>query len=232
MREREKRTAARMRRPISVQYTVQGVFGWRVGRLSDFGWDGARLLGSELLDTGMAVQLRLVMPGTEGLDVLDATVVWARTLRGTPAKHEHGLAFTSPASKVQQTINAALRYVLQSANPESSAAERRRSTRTRKTREVSYREVDRQSVGWRPANIVNLSVHGMQFKSSELLKSGETIEMRLPSADTDEAIVLRGRVVWSQIAPQESARYGVEFTAPAPGQADRFEAFVRWVNAA
>ncbi len=230
MRERDTRSAARMRRPIEVQYHSPGVLGWRMGRMTDFGWEGARLTGAEALEPEMALEIRFVMPGAEGLDVLKAKVVWSRALRGTPSKHEHGIVFTSAASKVQQTISAAIRYVLQSRKSDEAGAERRRSTRMRRVSEASYHEVGHESTGWRPANVVNLSVHGMQFKTAALLKSGEMIELRLPSADGDQPIVMRGRVVWSQVVPDQNVNYGVEFIAPAPGHEERFEALVQWMT--
>ena len=221
-----------MRRPIGVQYMSQGNFGWRVGRVTDFGWEGAKLIGAEPLESATLLQVRFVMPGAESLAVLQAKVVWSRpvpTLASLGKKFENGITFTSPKALVQDTVQAAFRYVLQMEGPAKSA-ERRRSRRVTKAWETAYHEVDHPTNSWRTGTVINLSVHGMQFQSPDLLKSGEIVEMRMPAPDGEEPVVMKGRVVWSQVVPDQAARYGVEFTSPKAGHEERFEAFVHWLS--
>ncbi len=230
----EERSSARIRRPIGAQYMSQGNFGWRVGRITDFGWEGAKLISAEPLEPATPLQIRFVMSGAEGPAILQAKVVWSRFLP-TPGhsakKFENGITFTSPKPLVQETVQAAFSYVLKNEGP-SQSAERRRSRRVPKAWETAYHEVDHPTIGWRTGTVINLSVHGMQFQSPELLKSGEIVEMRMPAHDGEEPVVMKGRVVWSQVVPDQAARYGVEFTEPKAGHEKRFEAFVQWLSGA
>ena len=223
-----RRISPRVARYLKVHYRGVRQKAWNMAQISDFGWNGARLLCEADLEPGDELWMRLVIPGNLGELPLRAQVVWARKKDQPEPGMEHGLRFIDDEERVRQAINAAITHVIRADIDRSQGRERRRSRRVAKEFPAAYRLAgSKKAVAWHPIQMVNCSVHGARFISADPLEAGAVVDLRLEGPHMKSPLVVRGRVVWNEW--QESGKHGVDFISISVGHETRFETFVHWM---
>jgi c-di-GMP-binding flagellar brake protein YcgR len=90
-------------------------------------------------------------------------------------------------------------------------AERREFPRVREPFRVEYRCLTDLGVTRRPVTTVNLSAGGLRLRSSDALEVDTLLEIAIKLPGAREPILLRGRVVWCELAASGVSELGVEF---------------------
>lgn len=107
--------------------------------------------------------------------------------------------------------------------------ERRRDRRLVQPFDARYRLYGELTESWRTIRTVNLSASGMRFRSADLMRVGDELEVALLLPAHREPIVVRGRIIWSQAMASGVAENGVEFVDVAPEQGMQIDALVKFL---
>jgi hypothetical protein len=110
------------------------------------------------------------------------------------------------------------------------APERRRFPRVQESFEVQYRVYGDMASSWHEVATLSLSAGGLRFRGPEPLEPGTPLELKVQLAGFQQALVLRGAVVWNRLQSPGVTECGVQFvglTMPQQAQIDRLVLFLR-----
>ena len=106
--------------------------------------------------------------------------------------------------------------------------ERRRFSRIWQQFDAKYRLYGELTEGWNQIQTLNLSAGGMRLKSVDLLEVGAELEVQLQVPYTSERLILRGRVMWSELQASGVVENGIEFTKITPDQQVKVDGLVKF----
>ena len=108
--------------------------------------------------------------------------------------------------------------------------ERRRFPRATYPFGAQCRLLEDPGHGWIPSTVVNLSANGLRFRSEMPLERGAEIEIQFQPEGFQEALLLRGRIVWAEMRAAGVVEHGVELSNISSTQElaiDRLVSFLR-----
>lgn len=108
--------------------------------------------------------------------------------------------------------------------------ERRGSPRVSHPFEARYYPFNELAIGWRPVQVVNISIGGIRFLGREPLAADQELELDVPLPGTLRPIRLRGRVVWTRMPAAGLSESGVAFSDLSLEQMLKIEEFVQFLT--
>ena len=108
--------------------------------------------------------------------------------------------------------------------------ERREFGRISQAFEVRYRVYGEFGETWTNAMSVNLSAGGMRIQSREPIVEGARVEIDVNLPHVGGRLILRGRIVWTQLKAVGVVEHGLIFEDVSPEQAASVDSLVRFLG--
>ena len=109
--------------------------------------------------------------------------------------------------------------------------ERRHFPRAAQSFETRYRSAGELITSWNRATVINLGAGGMRIRSADMMQRGTVLDVELTLPSQQQAIRLRGRVIWNRMEAAGVMEYGIEFMDMTATQQVQLDELVRFMGA-